>query len=1296
MTNGPELKMPMRQLAISVHGIRTFGNWQERLERLLAANSVDRQLTIINYKYGYFSTVAFIVPFLRWLVVRRFRRFLLEIARREQWDRIDLVGHSFGTHIIAWALYGLDETVRPSINTVVFAGSVLKSNFPWQVLLERSVKRLVNDCGVRDEVLVLNQLVVLFTGMAGRLGFNGGTGRTLRNRFFNYGHSGYFLTSGRPDESFMQRYWLPLLLTDADPELMDVRKASTLGGIYMTLLNNAEPIKLTLYLTPVIIFAIWINGLYLNTRHERDEALLTQSHFLADLARQRVEAGDSETAMLLALEGLPDQTNANALRRERPYANQAEISLYRGLHTSREIALLSGHTNVVYRAIYSPDGASVLTLSQDNTARLWDARTWQMIAILSGHTSPIANAAFSPDNTRIATASGDSTVRLWDAKTGKPLQIVTDHTQAVVWAVFNADGSQLLTSSYDNTARIFDARSAKQISTLAHQQPVLTAIFANRRIVTLDADATLRLWDTKSFQQLTAISIPRQSNDFLKVMEDAVAKIFSTHGNGKLRTSADGRRVVALWSRTAVVVDVDGERPIFNLTEPEDDQQILDVDLSPNGQLIATGGLTGVVRLWEVESGKQVASLALNLAVTHIAFGPDPTRLLVTAGDRIVILDSATLERKTLMGGHAGGVDYATLSPDGRTIVSASEDGTARVWDAIQPPAVLRLATGNASSEPTISFSPDGTSLLSIPGSGSGAVWDARTGKKIVELKDFGVESGAAFSPDGAVVLGANHGDLSGIWDSHSGEKIGAIGDSGAFWLSPYNNAWWIAPFGIALPGLSKNLLLTTTPNDVRLWDVAAGVQTQRFGTGVLDSPTSVITPDGVSVLTQDNAWFSDSFVRVWDANSGRNVATLAGGNLVMLAWNFDGSRVVTVPGGEDLPRSSATVWDGRTGAALATLKTDADEIIQASVSRDGARVVTLAKDRTVRVWNANDGTQMAQLASAYDGLIRMSLDGKWIALSSKEKTGDVAIMEAATGSIKRQLHVKDSPDSNSHSDATIQDMGFSEDGSRMFAVFDLDASGFASWDTGSWKSLLTLRAQPKIRWQKSFGLMSSAQSQDGKCLAGISPENSARILDIATMHEISRPQVDVQQSITNVAVNADCTRALAGALLWEVATGKTIANVGDADQSLFNGQGTRIARRTVSALPVLNAKSGDQVADLVDQLRAANSYPKDLAFDAAGTRIAASFSDGTTVIWPIFDATQQLVDHAKASVDRCLTAAQRREAYLADEPPDWCIEMGKWPYNTDKWKAWLAQRKNGSGWSWTNKIARWWSTRPE
>ena len=299
-----------KHLVITVHGIRTFGEWQERLEALLKGANTAQAITVSHYKYGYFSTIAFLIPFLRWLVTLRFRKALVSIATANQWDRIDLVGHSFGTHILAWGLYGIPVEERPRINTIILAGSVLKSGFPWDKLLGQSVRRLVNDCGTKDDVLLLNQLTVLFTGMAGRLGFNGMTGATFRNRFFELGHSGYFISAGRPSDEFMQRYWMPLLTSDAIVEPVDNRRASALGGVFATLLNNAEPIKLFVYSLPLLVAFFWISGLYLTAEQERAnatrEATISRRNETIGLAAMSQTATlkkDYGSAVMLALAG---------------------------------------------------------------------------------------------------------------------------------------------------------------------------------------------------------------------------------------------------------------------------------------------------------------------------------------------------------------------------------------------------------------------------------------------------------------------------------------------------------------------------------------------------------------------------------------------------------------------------------------------------------------------------------------------------------------------------------------------------------------------------------------------------------------------------------------------------------------------------------------------------------------------------------------------------------------------------------------------------------------------------------
>jgi tetratricopeptide (TPR) repeat protein len=338
------MSRPIKHLVITVHGIRTFGGWQERLENLLHAQGSDRELTIINYKFGYFSILAFIFPLLRLLVVRRFRLFFVDLVKSQPWDRIDLVGHSFGTHVIAWALYGINSAARPAVHTIVLSGSVLKSGFPWQVLIGKSVKRVVNDCGTNDSILILNQIFVLGTGMAGRLGFNGGMGESFRNRFFDCGHSGFFLTAGIPDDNFMQRYWIPLLLSDTKPELVDMRRADALGGVKLWLLNNAEPIKIFVYLAPLVALLLYFNFLRTTsqTQFQRADRNFNITHKLLSDYLETVSETVKHYAQVEVLDALLSKTtdllktvpsgDDQRIRLERSRANiiLAEIKWDRG------------------------------------------------------------------------------------------------------------------------------------------------------------------------------------------------------------------------------------------------------------------------------------------------------------------------------------------------------------------------------------------------------------------------------------------------------------------------------------------------------------------------------------------------------------------------------------------------------------------------------------------------------------------------------------------------------------------------------------------------------------------------------------------------------------------------------------------------------------------------------------------------------------------------------------------------------------------------------------------------------
>jgi len=314
---------------------------------------------------------------------------LIHEISKEKWDRIDIVAHSFGTHLVGWALHSAKPAHRPQIHTIVLAGSVLKPGFPWNVLIGSSVRRVVNECGIHDGVLLLNQLVVLFTGMAGREGFSGMMSDAFRNRYFKFGHSGCFMKRSIPDDTFMREEWLPLLLKDdAIRTCTDSRQAGIRRDISTIVLNNLEPIKLLIWMAPLLFIIWWVNEQRVEAISQRDKAV---SQHLSAEARSHLDK-QLDLALLLSIEAYKRTKTTEALQ-----------SLYTSIDSAGSSIFLYGRPDDGYWLTFSKDNKLLASGSEWGWLQIWDLNSTPHRSIrLPGHGERIYNLAVSPTNQTVS------------------------------------------------------------------------------------------------------------------------------------------------------------------------------------------------------------------------------------------------------------------------------------------------------------------------------------------------------------------------------------------------------------------------------------------------------------------------------------------------------------------------------------------------------------------------------------------------------------------------------------------------------------------------------------------------------------------------------------------------------------------------------------------------------------------------------------------------------------------------------------------------------------------------------
>lgn len=237
------------KLLISVHGIRTFGQWQNTLTNIIKENS--NSIIHYSYQYNFFDLASFFFPFTRKQKADELIIKINQSINSNPDKKIYLVGHSFGTYVISRLIE--KNTFKNKIELVILSGSVLPTSYEIENKISPKVNKIINDCGVKDFVLIINKIFVYGLGDSGRKGFVGVNNSKMINRYFNGGHSLYF-ESNENSINFMEENWIPYILQNKDLQVIDQR---TKSSWYLDIIEPA--ITILSYSFPfILIYSIYM------------------------------------------------------------------------------------------------------------------------------------------------------------------------------------------------------------------------------------------------------------------------------------------------------------------------------------------------------------------------------------------------------------------------------------------------------------------------------------------------------------------------------------------------------------------------------------------------------------------------------------------------------------------------------------------------------------------------------------------------------------------------------------------------------------------------------------------------------------------------------------------------------------------------------------------------------------------------------------------------------------------------------------------------------------------------------
>ena len=567
----------------------------------------------------------------------------------------------------------------------------------------------------------------------------------------------------------------------------------------------------------------------------------------------------------------------------------------------------------------------------------------------SGHQDIVNSISYSHDGRFIASASSDNTVKIWQ-QNGKLVTTLRGHQDSVIDVAFNSSANIIASASEDNTVKIWNIKGELLSTFYGHRGSVHKLAFnpTGTAIASASEDKTIRLWNLEG--KLLNVFRDNQQQEVLVVNFSA---------DGQTIVGGDRAGKIRFWNLQGQLLKTINAHSL----------PVRGIDFSPDGQTIVTAGDDNVARIWTTK-GRLIKTLrGYTAPVTAVKFSPNGKIIGTTSWDRTIKLWhlDGTLHSDLL--GHQGRVWRLDWSPDGSTIATASWDNTIKLWQIKNP--LVRTFYGHTASVLSLDYHPQGKYIASASDDRTIKLWNL-DGSLASNFTEHTAETYEVdFSSDGKLIASTSLDRTIKLWRLERQEVTSLVGHKAPVTDVIFTNA-------------DRSFISAGFDKTIRFWQLKqVDNQIRANAISTILAHQAIITDIDANQDKNLIASVShDRYLKLWRTNGKLINSTLADSTgLLSVAIAPDGKTIAT--GGKE---QNIKLWNAR-GNLIRTIPAHSAAVLDVEFSPDGSQLASASADTTIKIWN-RQGRLLTTLRGHQNRVwdVDFSPDGRQIASAGEDK----------------------------------------------------------------------------------------------------------------------------------------------------------------------------------------------------------------------------------------------------------------------------------------------------------------------